>query len=129
MIGKVLTAWLISTVTVTFVLLLAGVPRAQGQICCGQVLNPITVKCKMQGCSGIITIPQCVTESYGIIYEYDMDYVYCCQAQASTAQELTGLICGEFVDAEPTQLAERVWVRDCHGRYALVTVPIRSYPA
>ena len=27
------------------------------------------------------------------------------------------------------QLVERVWVRDCKGRYALLTVPIRAYPA
>ena len=43
----------------------------------------------------------------------------------------TGLICwvGSNGVEEQSQLAERVWVRDCRGRYALLTVPIRAYPA
>ncbi len=136
MISKAITAWLISTVTVALAFLVAGVPRAQGQIyvqACCQGTFPINMWCTMPGCSGKIVTYGCDVYGYGSGYWYNSETVYCCTAQASTFVN-TDRMCwigGEGIqgELERAQLTERVWVRDCRGRYALLTVPVRAYPA
>lgn len=128
MIARVRLACIASITTVALALLVTGAPqaRAQVQACC-QGTYGIPVNCTGPGCSGNITIQGCDVISYGEGYWYDGVNVYCC-SNANTTFVQTSDTC--WIEAPPQgQLAERVWVRDCKGRYALLTVPIRAYPA
>ena len=132
MIGEK-TKMLAALVAAAAALALAGGSRmafGQSGVCCNNTVSqPIT--CQGPGCSEGVSIVICQNEGYGDGSLYQSVVEYCCSSPATTLVNPSG-VCqgGGDVASRQQSLASgevlRVWVRNCHGRYVLLRLPVAT---
>jgi len=113
--------------------LMVAVPSVRADTCC-KVLRPVTHPCNSyEGgkltCSGSITVMECDTSEWGNGSNFQTKQYGCCSQSWPSLYSPSGVCVysGQILTADLAPTLERtrdVWVRNCDGRYHLLSLPV-----